>query len=114
MLNKWLFQHNDNAALIVFRIIFGLLCFLESIGAIFTGWVKTTLIEPQFTFNFIGLDWLQPLPGNGMYFYYAIMGFLGLLIMLGYKYRFSMICFTIMWSATYFMQKIQVTKNQFH
>lgn len=113
MLNKWLFKHIDNAALIVFRIIFGLLCFLESVGAIFTGWVKTTLIEPQFTFNFIGLDWLQPLPGNGMYFYYAIMGFFGLLIMLGYKYRFSMICFTIMWSATYFMQKTSYNNHYY-
>lgn len=105
MLNNWLFKHIDNSSLIVFRIIFGLLCFLESVGAIFTGWVKKTLIDPNFTFNFIGFDFLQPLPGNGMYYYYAIMGIFGLLIMIGYKYRFSMLAFTIMWSATYLMQK---------
>ena len=105
MLNNWLFKHIDNSALIVFRIIFGLLCFLESVGAIFTGWVKRTLVDPDFTFNFIGFEFLQPLPGNGMYYYYAIMGVFGLLIMVGYKYRFSMFAFTIMWSATYLMQK---------
>lgn len=105
MLNNWLFKHIDNSALIVFRIIFGLLCFLESVGAIFTGWVKHTLVDPDFTFNFIGFEFLQPLPGNGMYYYYAIMGIFGLLIMVGYKYRFSMFAFTIMWSATYLMQK---------
>ncbi|MDA9069629.1 HTTM domain-containing protein [Algibacter sp.] len=105
MLNNWLFKHIDNSALIVFRIIFGLLCFLESVGAIFTGWVKHTLVDPDFTFNFIGFEFLQPLPGNGMYYYYAIMGVFGLLIMVGYKYRFSMFAFTIMWSATYLMQK---------
>ncbi len=105
MFNKWLFKHIDNSALIVFRIIFGLLCFLESIGAIFTGWVKRTLIEPSFTFTFIGFEWLQPLPNNGMYYYYIIMGVLALFIMLGYKYRLSILGFTIMWSATYFMQK---------
>lgn len=105
MLNTWLFKHIDNSSLIVFRIIFGLLCFLESVGAIISGWVKATLIAPKFTFNFIGLDFLQPLPGNGMYFYYAIMGLFGLFVMVGYKYRFSMFCFTIMWSATYLMQK---------
>lgn len=104
-MNNWLFKHIDNSALIVFRIIFGLLCFLESVGAIFTGWVKRTLVEPDFTFNFIGFEFLQPLPGNGMYYYYAIMGVFGLLIMVGYKYRFSMFAFTIMWSATYLMQK---------
>ncbi|WP_142784786.1 HTTM domain-containing protein [Changchengzhania lutea] len=105
MLNKWLFKHIDNSALIVFRIIFGLLCFLESVGAIFTGWIKRTLIIPEFTFSFIGFEWLQPLPGNGMYIYYAIMGVFGLMIMVGYKYRLSMIGFTVMWSATYLMQK---------
>ncbi|NMH88933.1 HTTM domain-containing protein [Flavivirga algicola] len=105
MLNQWLFKNIDNSALIVFRIIFGLLCFLESVGAIFTGWVKKTLVEPEFTFSFIGFEWLQPLPGSGMYFYYVIMGIFALGIMLGYKYRLSALCFTIMWAATYLMQK---------
>ena len=104
-MQKFLFKHIDNSALIVFRIIFGLLIFLESVGAIFTGWVKRTLIEPQFTFSFIGFEWLQPLPGNWMYAFYAIMGLFGLMVMIGYKYRISMIAFTLMWSATYFMQK---------
>ena len=105
MLNKLLFKHIDNSALIVFRVIFGLLCFLESVGAIFTGWVRRTLVDPHFTFNFIGFEFLQPLPGHGMYYYYVLMGIFGLLIMVGYKYRFSMISFTLMWSATYLMQK---------
>lgn len=105
MFNKFLFKHIDNSALIVFRILFGLLCFLESVGAIFTGWVKKTMILPQFTFSFIDFDWLQPLPGNWMSLYYAIMGLFGLFIMLGYKYRISAIAFTLLWSGTYFMQK---------
>ncbi len=105
MLNNLLFKHIDNSSLVVFRIIFGLLCFLESVGAIFTGWVRKTLVEPEFTFSFIGLEWLQPLPGYGMYIYYAIMGVFALGIMFGYKYRFSMIAFAAMWAGTYFMQK---------
>ncbi|MCA0152593.1 HTTM domain-containing protein [Winogradskyella vincentii] len=104
-MNKFLFKHIDNSGLVVFRIVFGLLCFLESVGAVFTGWVKRTLIEPDFTFSFIGFEWLQPLPGNWMYAYYIIMGLFGLLIMVGYKYRFSMLMFAIMWTATYLMQK---------
>lgn len=105
MLNKFLFKQIDNSSLIVFRIIFGALCFLESVGAIFTGWVTRTLVEPKFTFNFIGFEFLQPLPGNWMYVYYVLMGIFGLLIMLGYKYRLSMLAFTLMWSCTYLMQK---------
>ena len=113
MLNKFLFKHIDNSALIVFRIIFGLLCFLESVGAIFTGWVRRTLIEPEFTFSFIGFEWLQPLPGNWMYVYYVIMGICGLLIMIGYKYRISIITFTMLWASTYFMQKASYNNHYY-
>ncbi|WP_034060885.1 HTTM domain-containing protein [Lacinutrix jangbogonensis] len=105
MLNTFLFKHIDNSGLIVFRIIFGFLCFAESVGAIFTGWITYTLVEPKFTFTFLGFEWLQPLPGNWMYVYYAIMGVFGLLIMVGYKYRMSAFLFFIMWCSVYFMQK---------
>ncbi|WP_452224042.1 HTTM domain-containing protein [Lacinutrix chionoecetis] len=105
MLNKFFFKHIDNSALVVFRIIFGLLCFLETVGSIFTGWITRTLVEPKFTFTFLGFEWLQPLPGNWMYVYYAVMGIFGLLIMVGYKYRISIIMFFLMWSGVYFMQK---------
>ncbi|WP_179009213.1 HTTM domain-containing protein [Winogradskyella forsetii] len=104
-MTKFLFKHIDNSGLIVFRIIFGLLCALEAFGAIATGWIRRTLIEPDFTFSFIGFEWLQPLPGEWMYVYYFVMGIFGLFIMLGYKYRFSMLVFALMWTATYLMQK---------
>ena len=105
MLNRWLFKQVDNSALVVFRAFFGLLIAIEAFGAIFTGWVRRTLMEPEFTFNFIGFEFLQPLPGNGMIWYYAIMGIFGVFVMLGYKYRLSMIMYAIMWSGVYLMQK---------
>ena len=105
MLNRWLFQHIDNSALIIFRVFFGLLIALESFGAIITGWVRQTLIEPEFTFSFIGFEWLQPLPGMWMYAYFGIMGIFGIGVMLGYKYRISIIAFTVLWAGVYFMQK---------
>lgn len=104
-MNNFLFKHIDNSGLIVFRIVFGFLCALEAIGAVFTGWIRRTLVEPEFTFSFIGFEWLQPLPGDWMYVYYIVMGIFGLLIMVGYKYRFSMFMFATMWTATYLMQK---------
>ncbi len=113
MINRWLFTHIDNSALIIFRVFFGFLIAAEAIGAIFTGWITRTLVEPQFTFNFIGLDFLQPLPGNGMYFYFAVMGIFGLLVMIGFKYRWSMIAYTIMWAGVYFMQKASYNNHYY-
>ncbi|MDT0294826.1 HTTM domain-containing protein [Mesonia ostreae] len=105
MINKWLFKHIDNSALVLFRIFFGILLTLEAWGALFTGWIDRTLMAPQQTFNFIGFDFLQPLPGNGMYYYYFVMGIFGVMVTLGYKYRWSLSAFTVMWTCVYLMQK---------
>ncbi len=113
MINRFLFTKIDNSPLIIFRVFFGILVALECYGAIVTGWVKRTLIEPQFTFNFIGLEWLQPLPGSGMYLYFLVMGTLGVLIAIGYKYRFAIISFTLLWAAVYFMQKTSYNNHYY-
>jgi hypothetical protein len=112
MLEKF-FKPIDNAPLIIFRIFFGFLLACESFGAIATGWVKAVFIEPQFTFSFIGFNWLQPLPGNGMYCYFIIMGILGLMIMLGLRYRFAIIGYTILWAGVYFMQKTSYNNHYY-
>ena len=104
-MNKFLFKQIDNIGLVLFRVVFGLLITIEAFGAIATGWVRRTLVEPPFTFNFIGFDFLQHLQGPGMYYYFGIMGFLGIFVMLGFKYRFSMIAYAVMWTCVYLMQK---------
>jgi len=105
MLDQWLYKRVDNSALIVFRVIFGFLITAEAWGAIATGWITHTLLEGDFTFNFIGFDFLQPLPGDGMYYYYGLMGLFGVFVMLGFKYRFSVIAYGLMWTCVYLMQK---------
>ncbi|MCM8570992.1 HTTM domain-containing protein [Gramella jeungdoensis] len=105
MINRWLFKQIDNSALVVFRALFGLLIAIEAFGSIFSGWVRRTMVEPDFTFNFIGFEFLQPLPGDGMIWYYAIMGVFGVFVMLGFKYRMSMLVYGIMWAGVYLMQK---------
>ncbi|MBC3539511.1 HTTM domain-containing protein [Rufibacter sediminis] len=109
----WLRQPVDNAPLIVFRWIFGLLLFLESGGAIATGWVKKNLIDPTVLFPFIGFEWLKPLPGNGMYFYYGVMALLGLLVMVGLFYRASITAFTFLWWGAYLMQKTSYNNHYY-
>ena len=112
-MNQLFFKNIDNSPLIVFRIFFGFLISCESFGAIITGWVKRVLIEPKFTFSFIGLEWLQPLPGYGMYFYFIIMGLFGIAIMLGYRYRIAIIGYTILWAGVYFMQKTSYNNHYY-
>jgi len=112
-MNKFLFKHIDNTGLILWRIAFGLLITTEAFGAIATGWVRRNFIEPNFTFNFIDFDFLQPLPGNGMYYYFVLMGIFGILITIGYKYRFSMFCYALMWTCVYLMQKTSYNNHYY-
>lgn len=113
MLQRLLFKRMDNSPLIVFRIFFGILVSCESFGAILTGWVRENLVEPKYTFPFIGFEWLQPLPGNGMYFYFCLMGCLGILIALGYRYRLAALSFALLWSGAYLMQKISYNNHYY-
>lgn len=112
-MDKLLFKQIDNSGLIAFRICFGLLITLEAWGAIFTGWVREVMIAPQFTFNFIGFDFLQPLPGNWMYAYYVVMGIFGVFVLVGYKYRFSIIAYTVLWTCVYLMQKTSYNNHYY-
>jgi len=108
-----LFRPIDNAPLILFRIFFGFLFACETFGAIITGWVRNNFVVTEFTFSHIGMEWLQPLPGYGMYFYFGIMGCLSLLVMLGYKYRLSLGLLTLLWAGTYFMQKTSYNNHYY-
>ena len=78
---------------------------IEAFGAIATGWVRRVLVEPEFTFNFIGFDFLQNLQGPGMYFYFVIMWIFGFMVMLGYRYRLSMFMYALIWTGVYIIQK---------
>lgn len=110
---EWIFDQVDNRALIIFRVFFGILLFAETAGAIATGWVRKTLIEPQFTFSFIDFPWLQPLPGYGMYFYFGLMAICGIMVALGWRYRWSLGIFTILWTGSYLMQKTHYNNHYY-
>jgi hypothetical protein len=103
--NKWLFTQVDNSALVLFRMLFGLLIACEAFGSIALGAVRRLFIDPEFTFTFIGFEFLKPLPGNGMYVLYSIMGIAGLLVMVGYKYRMAILFYAVGWAYVYLMQK---------
>ena len=101
----FLFQPVDNSPLVLFRVVFGLLIALEAGGAIATGWVRRVFVEAEFTFNFIGFEWLQPLLGETMYIVYATMAVLGTMVMLGYRYRFAIVSYQLLWTVSYLLQK---------
>ena len=112
-MDKFLFKQVDNTGIVLWRLAFGALITIQAFGEIILGSAKRNFVEPVFTFNFIGFDFLQPLPGDGMYYYFALMGIFGLLVTIGYKYRFSMFCYALMWTCVYLMQKTSYNNHYY-
>lgn len=110
---KKAFAPIDNSALIAFRVIFGFLICCHCSFEFVSGAVEETYIKPGFTFSFIGFEFLKPLPGIGMYFYFATMFLLGLMIMFAIYYRFAIVSFTILWMAIYLMQKADYNNHNY-
>jgi vitamin K-dependent gamma-carboxylase len=107
------FEPVENAPLILFRICYGFIMIIECSVAFTTGWIKSHFIDPPFTFTFIGFEWLQPLPNDGMYYFYGIMALTAFMIMLGLYYRLAALSFLILWTITYLMQKSEYNNHYY-
>jgi len=103
----------DNIGLVLFRIVFGLLIAIEGFGAIATGWVRDTLVTPDFTFHFIGFDFLDYLQGPFVYVLFVLLGIFGICVMLGYRYRPAMVGYALIWSCVYLMQKTSYNNHYY-
>ena len=83
----------DAASLVVFRIGFGLIMFIEVLRYWQHGWISRYFIEPELHFKYYGFEWLQAWDGNGMYWHFALLGALALMLSLGLLYRLSSLLF---------------------
>jgi vitamin K-dependent gamma-carboxylase len=99
--------------LVYFRILFGLLMFCEGVGAVLINWVQEHYVEPTYHFGYIGLDWIKPLPGNGMVYLYLLMALLGLLIMVGWRYKLSSFLFFLLFGYSFFCEKTHYLNHHY-
>lgn len=111
--DKWLFLQVDNSALVLFRMFFGFLLACEAFGHIALGAVDKHFLDPQFTFTFIGFEFLEPLPAPLMYGLFILMGITGLFIMVGFKYRMAMLFYAISWTYVYLLQKTSYNNHYY-
>ena len=82
-----LFEPIDIGLIAFFRVGFGVVMLIEVWRYFRFGWIKSAFIDPPFHFTFYGFSWVQPWPGNGMYFHFAALGVLALMITVGFCYR---------------------------
>lgn len=102
---KKLFQPIDIASLVFFRLAFGIIMLFDIVGDLWHGWVRKALIQPEFHFTYYGFDWVQPLPGWGMYAVYALLIVANVGIILGWRYRLCAAYFAVGVTYSFLIEK---------
>ncbi|MDX2141215.1 MAG: HTTM domain-containing protein [Chloroflexota bacterium] len=101
------FDPIDIAPLIVFRIAFGALMLWEVWRYFEYDRISRYYVEPTFWFHYFGFEWVRPLPGDGMFLLFHLLGALSVLIILGAFYRLSMTLFWLCFTYVFLLDKTQ-------
>lgn len=75
------------------------------------GQLRTLYVEPRFHFTYQYFDWVQPIPGIGMYLMFVAFILLGLAVAVGFYYRLASLLFAL--GFTYFFL-LEQTNYQNH
>ena len=100
-----LFKPVDVSFLVVFRIGFAIIMFWEVIRYWRYDWINRFYIEPEFYFKYYGFEWVQPWPGDGMYYHFIALGILAIFIGIGFLYRVSTILFFLAFSYIFLLDQ---------
>lgn len=92
-LRRHLLAGIDPASLIAFRVLFGLVAAVGAARFLIYGWVEQFYEEPSFFFQYLGFEWVTPLPNPWMHIVFGTLVVLGLLIAAGIFYRASVVLF---------------------
>jgi len=104
-LKKYLEQGVSSAPLRVFRTVFGLMMLLSTIRFMAMGWVNEFYIQPTYFFTYYGFEWVNPLPGWGMYAVFGGLLVSSFLVMMGWWYRWSILSFFLLFTYIELLDK---------
>jgi hypothetical protein len=102
-----MFDPVDIGSIAVFRIVLGLLLFRDMYRFHAFDGIKSFYIDPPYTFAFYGMDFIRPLPGNGMYVLFAVLTVCSLLIAVGLFYRVAIVIFVAGFTYLFLMEQAQ-------
>ena len=85
--------------------MFGLIMLVECWRFWSNGWIERHYIAPEFFFKYYGFEWVEPWPGDGMYWHFAALALLSLLIRLGVLYRLATVLFFFAFSYVFLLDQ---------
>jgi vitamin K-dependent gamma-carboxylase len=97
-LRAWLSRPVDVASIHAFRRLFALLLLASTIRFAARGWIAAVYVDPQIHYPFLGLDWLRPLPGVGMYLVFIGLGLAALALLFARSPRVPALLFFVLFT----------------
>ena len=70
----------------------------------YKGWINELYIQPEFHFSYYGFEWVKPL-GEYTYLIFVLCFISSFLIMIGFRYRFSIVLFFLSFTYIELMDK---------
>lgn len=107
-LSSWqenLWRPVEGASLALVRLAFGLTMLFWSLAYLIHDKISRDYLEPEFFFHYVGFEFVQPLPGQGMYWLFLMICLLACHITLGVMYRWSAILFALAWWYLFLIDK---------
>ena len=80
------------------RIVFGAILTWQLLRFITKGLVQSYFVDPVMHYTYLGLDWVQPLPGLWMHVEFWVLTLCAVCVTLGLFYRVSIIALLIGWT----------------
>ncbi len=106
--SRWvqvLFTPVSLAPLVYFRLVFGAIMVWEVGRYLSKGWVQRYFIFPIYHFTFPGFNWVQPWPGDGMFWHFYALGLLACCLVLGAWYRLSAALFFLGFTYVFLLEQ---------
>ncbi|MGV7221100.1 MAG: HTTM domain-containing protein [Nitrospinales bacterium] len=104
-LSNFLMRPVDSSSLGAFRFLFGILLAWKTLRLIMSGSINSIYIDRKYLFAYEFFPWLEPLPGDGMHYLFAIMGISALMLAIGFLYRLSAAFFLCSYTYIFLLEK---------
>lgn len=101
----------DIAALVAFRVAFGLLITVSAARFLAYGWVDELFARPRFHFTYWGFGWVPALPAPWIHAVFAALMVLGLCVAVGFYYRAAV---ALLFVTFTYVQLVDVTNYLNH
>ncbi|HLP96330.1 MAG TPA: HTTM domain-containing protein [Saprospiraceae bacterium] len=99
-IRSWLTHPVGIAPLATLRVVLGAMLVFSTVRFMALGWVDDHYLCPDFHFKYYGFEWVEPLPGWGMYGMHILLIISSLCVMLGLYYRLAAVMQFLLFTYT--------------